>query len=118
MVDERGGSALTLAPVSTHLPALCQAVPFDGRRFWEFFTVSIRNPNTRRAYFKAVDTFAAQCTERGMDDLALVTPMHVAAYGPAWEHRQAKADCSTSPISAMSSPGKHPTSRTGSAHTQ
>jgi hypothetical protein len=32
------------------LPALFQGVPQGGRRFWEFFTVNIRNPNTRRAY--------------------------------------------------------------------
>ena len=62
------------------LPTLFQAVPDNGRRFWEFFTVNIRNPNTRRAYLKAVGIFAAWCTERGLEDLARVTPMHVAAY--------------------------------------
>jgi integrase/recombinase XerD len=36
------------------LPALFQRVPEGGRRFCEFFTVNIRSPNTRRAYFKAV----------------------------------------------------------------
>ena len=55
-------------------------MPEDGRRFWEFFTVNIRKPNTRRAYFKAVESFAAWCAERGSDALARVTPMHVAAY--------------------------------------
>jgi integrase/recombinase XerD len=49
-------------------------------RFLEFFTVNIRNPNTRRAYFKAVETFAAWCADRGLHDLAAVMPMHVAAY--------------------------------------
>lgn len=62
------------------LPALFQAMPEGGRRFWEFFTVNIRNPNTRRAYFKAVETFAAWCAERSLEDLARVSPMHVAAY--------------------------------------
>lgn len=76
------GSHLSLpaAVASDRLPALFQAVPDGGRRFWEFFTVNIRNPNTRRAYFKAVETFAAWCAERGLHDLAAVTPMHVAAY--------------------------------------
>ena len=62
------------------LPMLFQTIPEGGRRFWEFFTVNIRNPHTRRAYFKAVETFAAWCVERGLGDLAQVTPMHVAAY--------------------------------------
>jgi len=61
-------------------PALFQAMPEGGRRFWEFFTVNIRNPHTRRAYFKAVESFAAWCAERSLEDLAPVTPMHVAAY--------------------------------------
>ncbi len=62
------------------LPALFQAMPEGGRRFWEFFTVNIRNPNTRRAYFKAVQGFAAWCEERGLGDLNGVTPMLVAVY--------------------------------------
>jgi len=62
------------------LPALFQSVPQNGRRFWEFFTVNIRNPNTRRAYFKAVEGFAAWCQEKGLGNLSGVTPMHVAAY--------------------------------------
>jgi integrase/recombinase XerD len=62
------------------LPALFQGVPQGGRRFWEFFTVNIRNPNTRRAYFKAVEGFAAWCEEKGLGDLSRVMPMHVAAY--------------------------------------
>ena len=62
------------------LPMLFQSTPHGGRRFWEFFTVNIRNPNTRRAYFKAVERFAAWCEEKGLGELAGVTPMHVAAY--------------------------------------
>lgn len=49
-------STLTLLqPTSPTLPVLLQAMPKGGRRFWEFFTVNIRNANTRRAYFKAVE---------------------------------------------------------------
>jgi integrase/recombinase XerD len=62
------------------LPALFRSAPDSGRRFWEFFTVNIRNPNTRRAYFKAVQGFAAWCEEKGLGDLSRVTPMHVATY--------------------------------------
>jgi integrase/recombinase XerD len=64
----------------TALPAVFQSLPNGGRRFWEFFTVNIRNPHTRRAYFKAVSGFAAWCEEKRLQDLAAVTPMHVAAY--------------------------------------
>jgi integrase/recombinase XerD len=74
---------LILSPTlsaSDRLPTLFQTIPDDGRRFWEFFTVNIRNSNTRRAYFKAVEGFAAWCEERGQGELAGVTPMHVAAY--------------------------------------
>ncbi len=72
--------SLPTASASHQLPALSRAVPNGGRRFWEFFTVNIRNPNTRRTYFKAVEGFAAWCDEKGLGDLAVVTPMHVAAY--------------------------------------
>jgi len=72
--------ALSLPPPSDRLPALFQRVPDGGRRFWEFFTVNTRNPHTRRAYFKAVEAFAAWCAGRRLHDLAAVTPMHVAAY--------------------------------------
>ena len=65
---------------ASRLPVLFQAMPEGGHRFWEFFTVNIRSPHTRRAYFKAVGTFASWCAERGLEDLAWVTPMHVAAY--------------------------------------
>jgi integrase/recombinase XerD len=61
-------------------PALFQTIPEGGRRFWEFFTVNVRNSHTRRAYFKAGASFAAWCAERSLGDLARVTPMHVAAY--------------------------------------
>ncbi len=71
-------TALTLR--NQLLPVLFQGLPQGDRRFWEFFTVNIRNPNTRRAYFKAVEGFAAWCESRGLEDLAGVTPMHVAAY--------------------------------------
>jgi integrase/recombinase XerD len=68
------------AGISAGLPALFEAAPDAGRRFMEFFTVNIRNVNTRRAYLKAVETFAAWCDDHGMRQLPAVTPMHVALY--------------------------------------
>ncbi len=64
-----GGLSLRTESSPDRLPALFQTIPEGGRRFWEFFTVNIRNPHTRRAYFKAVETFAAWCAERGLEIL-------------------------------------------------
>ena len=49
------------------------------RRFWEFFTAHIRNPNTRIAYLTAERRFAEWCEHRGLA-LDQVEPVVVAAY--------------------------------------
>ena len=49
------------------------------KRFWEFFTANIRNPNTRMAYLMAAYRFADWCEARGLT-LDQVEPMLVAAY--------------------------------------
>jgi site-specific recombinase XerD len=51
-----------------------------ARRFIEFFTATIRNPNTRAAYARAAAAFLAWCEERGITDLRQVQPVVVAAY--------------------------------------
>jgi len=48
-------------------------------RFWEFFTVHIRNPHTRRAYFRSVRFFSDWCQAYGLS-LAEIQPFHIAAY--------------------------------------
>jgi site-specific recombinase XerD len=48
-------------------------------RFIEFFTAEIRNPNTRRAYHRAVCDFFRWCEDRGLE-LERIGPVHVAAY--------------------------------------
>ena len=50
-----------------------------ARRFLEFFTVNIRNPNTRAAYAQAVGQFLRWCEERKLT-LLTIEPMAVAAY--------------------------------------
>lgn len=54
----------------------------DGaaRRFLEFFTANIRNPNTRQAYLRAVVQFFAWLEQRGLRDLQRIEPLVVAAY--------------------------------------
>jgi site-specific recombinase XerD len=49
-------------------------------RFVEFFTVNIRNVNTRAAYGRAAGLFLRWCEEIGISDLAEIRPMHVATY--------------------------------------
>ena len=49
------------------------------KRFWEFFTANIRNPNTRMAYLTAAYRFADWCEAKGLA-LEQAEPMMVAAY--------------------------------------
>jgi len=49
-------------------------------RFIEFFTATIRNPNTRAAYAQAVSQFFAWCEARGVRTLNQVKPVVVASY--------------------------------------
>ena len=51
-----------------------------ARRFLEFFTVTIRNPHTRRAYYRAVSALLDFCEERGVRELGQIQPMMVAAF--------------------------------------
>jgi site-specific recombinase XerD len=48
-------------------------------RFIEFFAAEIRNPNTRRAYHRAVSDFFSWCEDRELG-LDRIGPVHVAAY--------------------------------------
>ena len=50
------------------------------RRFLEFFTVNIRNKNTRAAYARAAADFLRWCEGQGIGALGRVQPVHVAAY--------------------------------------
>jgi site-specific recombinase XerD len=69
-----------LADITAKRPALFLAEPQASERFWEFFTATIRNRHTRRAYYKAVCRFSEWCEGRGLHELARVKPMHIAAF--------------------------------------
>ena len=58
---------------------ISQAGHRAARRFLEFFTASIRNPNTREAYHRAVRDFFRWCKRRNVP-LEQVCPMLVATY--------------------------------------
>jgi site-specific recombinase XerD len=51
-----------------------------SRRFLEFFAARIRNPNTRRAYGRAVAVFLAWCEDNQVTSVTAVQPLHVAAW--------------------------------------
>jgi site-specific recombinase XerD len=62
------------------LPAIiADAGEKAGKRFIEFFTATIRNANTRRAYGRAVADFFVWCQHSGLT-LRGIEPVHVAAY--------------------------------------
>jgi site-specific recombinase XerD len=65
------------------LPALIgDAGEQAAKRFLEFFAATIRNKNTREAYFRACCRFFAWCEDKrtGIEALADIEPLHVSAY--------------------------------------
>jgi site-specific recombinase XerD len=65
---------------SAVVPALiAEAGAGAAKRFFEFFTANIRNPNTRAAYAQAVAQFLQWCEARGIA-LHRIEPIAVAAY--------------------------------------
>lgn len=63
------------------LPALIHhAGDKAARRFLEFFAATIRNRNTRAAYYRAACKFFRWCDQRGLHDLGQIAPLIVAAF--------------------------------------
>lgn len=73
------------------LPAVFAPDPAAAKRFVEFFTANIRNPNTRKAYARAVSDFASWWEENRLGDLQDIEPVHVAAYVETLQLRLAPA---------------------------
>jgi site-specific recombinase XerC len=73
-----------LAPINSSATALPVLVTAAGdrasMRFLEFFAANIRNPHTRRAYYRAAEEFLAWCASAGVPSIAAVQPVHVAAW--------------------------------------
>jgi integrase/recombinase XerD len=51
-----------------------------ARRFLEFFAATIRNKNTRMAYYRACCRFFTWCDQHNIGEIADIEPLHVAAY--------------------------------------
>ena len=78
-----------LARISTEIqavepPAVPALIHLAGDkaawRFVDFFAATIRNPNTREAYGRAVWRFFDWCDLQGVEDLRALRPMLIAAY--------------------------------------
>jgi site-specific recombinase XerD len=61
-----------------------------ARRFLEFFAATIRNTNTRMAYYRAALQFFAWCDQHQLGQLVAIEPLHVAAYIEALQKRFAR----------------------------
>jgi integrase/recombinase XerD len=79
LVRVSGRQLAAVGASAGNLPTLFLHSENSGKRFWEFFTVNIRNRNTRRAYFVAVSKFSSWCEQRNFV-LDQVQPIHVGAY--------------------------------------
>src|SRR3954449_12219187 len=76
-------AARTVAKVASTIivpAAIAGAGEHAARRFLEFFAATIRNRNTRMAYYRAACSFFTWLEQRGVTDLVDIEPLHVAAY--------------------------------------
>jgi site-specific recombinase XerD len=80
IIEPARQGALTPLPDGQLIPAMiADAGEQAVWRYINYFTSNIRNPNTRRAYARACQTFFAWCDERGLS-LATIRPYDVATY--------------------------------------
>ena len=70
-----------VSPQTFRAPILIErASPSTRKKFFEFFTVPIRNANTRAAYYRAIQQFLAWSERSGYQHLEDIEPITVAAY--------------------------------------
>jgi site-specific recombinase XerD len=93
LADNMGGrvtqALIAVGGTTASLPALFAPTPAASKRYIEFFTANIRNPNTRKAYARAAAEFAAWCDSAGLTGLREIEPVHVAAYVETLQRRLA-----------------------------
>jgi site-specific recombinase XerC len=71
----------TLSPETFQATILIErAGPLTRKKFFEFFTVPIRNAKTRAAYYRAIQQFLAWAERAGYQHLEDIEPITVAAY--------------------------------------
>ena len=81
---------VVLSPETFQAPVLIErAGPSTKKKFFEFFTVPIRNANTRAAYYVAIQQFLTWDERAGYQDLEDIEPITVAAYIETLQRRVA-----------------------------
>jgi integrase/recombinase XerD len=81
LVEAMTGKSTKIISSAPTLPTLIDRAGEPAAwRFVEFFTVNIRNKNTRAAYGQAAGAFLRWCECRGIMRIEDVRPVHVAGY--------------------------------------
>jgi hypothetical protein len=75
------------------------------RTLFEFFTVPIRNANTRAAYYRAIQQFLAWVDRAGYQDLEDIEPITVGSVATLQEWSDMLVRCSWHPQFPVSSSG-------------
>jgi Phage integrase, N-terminal SAM-like domain len=87
IVPYQAPGSITQTGAEAAVPALVADAGEDAvRRFLEFFAATIRNKNTRVAYYNDIRQFFAWCERRGIDGLRRIEPIHVALYIEELQH--------------------------------
>jgi hypothetical protein len=97
-------SDLTRRPTDTALAGVPAPFAPDSKaakRFIEYFAANIRNPNTRRAYTRAILGFSSWCETRDLNEIADIEPVHVAAYVELSGRRLAKPSVKQNQLTRM-----------------
>jgi site-specific recombinase XerD len=91
LIPFSGSQTVGAATSAIVVPALiADAGDQTIKRFLEFFAATIRNTNTRMAYYRAVVRFFAWCKHYQLGQLVDIEPLHVAAYIEALQKDVAK----------------------------
>ena len=81
LVPKSASRSVAAAPGPVIVPAvIADAGDHAAKRFLEFFAATIRNKNTRLAYYRAACHFFAWIEQHEIGGLADIEPIHVAAY--------------------------------------
>ncbi len=73
--------ATALSAFGMKVPAILASSGEDAiKRFIEYFTANIRNPHTRRAYYRNAVSFLGWCEQHGVQSLEDIEPVTVATY--------------------------------------